>query len=239
MMVCRLFGAKPLSEPMLPYCQLDPKGHISMKCYVKFKSFHWRKCTWKWRLRNGGHFASAPVAQRCWGSFSICFQCTGNWFAPRHSLKLTHGHKKVTTCFWPFVRWIPLTKASDAELWRFLWSVPWINGWVNNRDTGNLRRHRGHYGVAVMQWLGVVMAQIFHDIMAKSVVMSQLIFLWTHWGSVMHDYVVEPSHKWFRWRLDAFPMPSPYRNQFTVTGEFPAQRASNAENVSIWWRHHE
>ena len=24
-----------------------------------------------------------------------------------------------------------------------------------------------------------------------------------------------------------------------VTGEFPAQRSSNAENVSIWWRHHE
>ena len=23
------------------------------------------------------------------------------------------------------------------------------------------------------------------------------------------------------------------------TGEFPAQRASNAKNVSIWWRHHE
>ena len=23
-----------------------------------------------------------------------------------------------------------------------------------------------------------------------------------------------------------------------VTGEFPAQRASSAENVSIWWRHH-
>ena len=24
----------------------------------------------------------------------------------------------------------------------------------------------------------------------------------------------------------------------TETGEFPAQSASNAENVSIWWRHH-
>ena len=23
-----------------------------------------------------------------------------------------------------------------------------------------------------------------------------------------------------------------------VTGEFPTQRASNAENISIWWRHH-
>ena len=26
--------------------------------------------------------------------------------------------------------------------------------------------------------------------------------------------------------------------EFTGTGEFPAQRASKAENVSIWWRHH-
>ena len=26
--------------------------------------------------------------------------------------------------------------------------------------------------------------------------------------------------------------------EFTGTGEFPAQRASNAENGSIWWRHH-
>ena len=26
----------------------------------------------------------------------------------------------------------------------------WINGWVNNRETGDLRRHRGHYDVNVM-----------------------------------------------------------------------------------------
>ena len=30
----------------------------------------------------------------------------------------------------------------------------------------------------------------------------------------------------------------PWCGEFTGTGEFPAQRASNAENVSIWWRHH-
>ena len=30
----------------------------------------------------------------------------------------------------------------------------------------------------------------------------------------------------------------PLCGEFTRTGEFPAQRASNAENVSIWWRHH-
>ena len=34
-----LFGTKPISEPMLPYCQLDPKEHISVKFYLKFKTF--------------------------------------------------------------------------------------------------------------------------------------------------------------------------------------------------------
>ena len=48
-------------------------------------------------------------------------------------------------------RWIPLTKASDAELWCFLWSAPWINGWVSNREAGDLRRHHAHDDVSVMQ----------------------------------------------------------------------------------------
>ena len=47
-------------------------------------------------------------------------------------------------------QWIPLTKASDAELWCFLWSAPLIPGWVNNRKAGDLRRHRAHYDVTVM-----------------------------------------------------------------------------------------
>ena len=30
----------------------------------------------------------------------------------------------------------------------------WINGWVNNREAGDLRRHRGHYDVNVMRFVG-------------------------------------------------------------------------------------
>ena len=45
-------------------------------------------------------------------------------------------------------RWIPLTKASDAELWFF---CAWTNGWVNNRDVGDLERHRAHYDVTVVE----------------------------------------------------------------------------------------
>ena len=58
-------------------------------------------------------------------------------------LALCAGNSPVTSEF-------PRTKASDAELWCFLWSAPWINGWVNTREAGDLRRHRAHYGVIVM-----------------------------------------------------------------------------------------
>ena len=48
-------------------------------------------------------------------------------------------------------RWITLTKASDSELWCFLWSAPWINGWVYNHEAGDLRHHRAHYDIIVMK----------------------------------------------------------------------------------------
>ena len=47
-------------------------------------------------------------------------------------------------------QWIPLIKASDAGLWCFLWSAPWINGQVNNRKAGDLKCHRAHYDVIVI-----------------------------------------------------------------------------------------
>ena len=59
-------------------------------------------------------------------------------------------------------RWISLTKASDAELLCFLWSALWINGWINNREVGDLRRHHAHSDVTVMtintvRWLHVAL----------------------------------------------------------------------------------
>ena len=45
-------------------------------------------------------------------------------------------------------QWIPLTKASDMELWYFL--CAWTTGCVNNRDASDLRCHYIHYGVTVM-----------------------------------------------------------------------------------------
>ena len=42
-MACRPFGATPLSESTLPYCQLDPKEHISVNFCSKLKTLYSRK----------------------------------------------------------------------------------------------------------------------------------------------------------------------------------------------------
>ena len=48
-------------------------------------------------------------------------------------------------------RWIPRTKASDAELWCFHLICAWINDWGNNREAGDLRRHSAHYDVTIIR----------------------------------------------------------------------------------------
>ena len=58
--------------------------------------------------------------------------------------------------YWPSVRessghrWILLTRASDAELWCYLWSASWTNGWGKNRDAGDLRRLCAQYKAIIM-----------------------------------------------------------------------------------------
>ena len=44
-----LFSAKPLSEPMLVYCQLIPSEQISVKSESKYEDFDSGKYTAKWR----------------------------------------------------------------------------------------------------------------------------------------------------------------------------------------------
>ena len=58
--------------------------------------------------------------------------------------------------YWPFVREIhrsPVNFPHKGQ-WRgalmFALICVWINGWVNNREAGDLRRYRSHYDVIVM-----------------------------------------------------------------------------------------
>ena len=58
--------------------------------------------------------------------------------------------------YWPFVRrihWPPVNYPHNGQ-WRealmFSLICAWKNGWVNNREAGDLRRHNAHYDVSVM-----------------------------------------------------------------------------------------
>ena len=55
-------------------------------------------------------------------------------------------------------RWIPRTKASERGALMFSLICARINGWVSNREADDLRRHRAHYDVIIMNlWCKVSM----------------------------------------------------------------------------------
>ena len=73
-------------------------------------------------------------------------------------------HDEVIKCkhfprYCPFVRGIhrSLVNSPHKGQWRralmFSLICVWINGWVNNREAGDLRRHRAHCDVIVMNWM--------------------------------------------------------------------------------------
>ena len=78
--------------------------------------------------------------QYVWGKYNMMTSSNGNIF-------------RVTSPCWELAghRWIPLTKASDVGHWCFLSFCAWTNGSVNNRDAGDLIRHRAHYDVTVIK----------------------------------------------------------------------------------------
>ena len=141
----------------------------------------------------------------------------------------------------------------------------WINGWVNTRDAGDLRRHRAHYDVIVMlqgcnTCTGVVLKYMgtSNTKPPKNAAqcelcayLSGLSSTWVHYSDVIMGAVTSQITsltivclltRLFRRRskkTSKLRVTGLCAGNSPVTGEFPAQRASNAENVSIWWRHHE
>ena len=82
--------------------------------------------------------------------------CNGfNYFLYDDVIKWKHFPR-----YWPFVRGIhrsPVNSPHKGQ-WRgaLLFSLICLNSWVNNHEAGDLRRHRAHYDVIVMECLGGV-----------------------------------------------------------------------------------
>ena len=96
-MACRLFGAKPFSEPVLRYCQLDRWEQSSVKLISKYSTFHSRNFTWKYHLRNVGHFV-----QGRWVKVNPYWY---NWTL-RYALNMSVFHRFLSLLHIKFPNWI-------------------------------------------------------------------------------------------------------------------------------------
>ena len=68
--------------------------------------------------------------------------------------------------YWRFVRGIHRSPVNSPHKGQWLGALMislmcvWINGWVNNGETGDLRRYRAHYEVTVMKWYPIQIYQL-------------------------------------------------------------------------------
>ena len=103
----------------------------------------------------------------CFTSYLLTYPSTcvsGIPVSGRNMLTSWHGNHddvikwKHFPRYWPFVRGIHRSpvKSPHKGQWRgaliFSLICVWISGLVNNRETGDLRRHRDHYNVTVMRF---------------------------------------------------------------------------------------
>ena len=129
------------------------------------------------------------------------------------------------------------------------------------------RRHHHHHGCFIkfemLQYIDIYLKQMMFLKQFFGVVSYHFIFCSMKIDKYGSPEPIQPTHitmtsKWVRWRLKSQPHDCLLNRLFRrrlkktsklrvtglcagnspVTGEFPAQMTSNAENVSIWWRHH-
>ena len=157
---------------------------------------------------------------------------------------------------WPSVRGIhrsPVIPPHKGQ-WRgtlmLSLTCAWINGWVNNREAGDLRRHRAHYDVIVM-------------LMRKSQT-KELRLPWTRALVQCHDqhiwvetkcwqfcrrhfqthFLELNSSSWFQFHWNLFPMKSPNDNNPALvqimgcrrTGDKPLSEPMMAQLIDAYWR---
>ena len=110
---------------------------------------------------------------------------------------------------WPFVRGIhrsPVNSPHKGQ-WRgalmFALICVWINGWVNNREAGDLRRHRAHYDVIVMVTVNKVeVRRVPEDACTQEVALSSDTNFFVIRSIALMFELITP--KWFL--LPAFPL---------------------------------
>ena len=135
---CRLFSTKPLSlcsdsslfKPMMTYHEY----HAPTQCQITIMSKNdiiICMLTASWINDDESETLRCPYFMMTSSNENV-FRITGH-FAGNSLATVNFPHKG---------------KWRGALTFSLFWA--WMNGWLNNRETGDLRRHRAHYDVTVM-----------------------------------------------------------------------------------------
>ena len=106
--------------------------------------------------RTNGGMSCLSFETTAWRSALICNGDSSMHIGTYHDdvIKWKHFPR-----YWSFVRGIHMWPANSPHKgqWRGAWLFSLIcariNGWANNGEAGDLRRHRAHYDVTVMSWV--------------------------------------------------------------------------------------
>ena len=138
------------------------------------------------------------------------------WFVllwAHYSTLLTHVHDDVIKWkhfprWWPFVGGIHRSSANSPHKgqWRgaFLFTLicAWTNSWVNNRDTGDLNRHRAHYDVTVINcfypyFLCLLQQLVRANNEETSKLRTYQTIVWQRWFYMCKQNVLLINQGWF------------------------------------------
>ena len=123
----------------------------------------------------------------------------------------------------------PTEGANDVELWGSPLCWP---QWVAECVAGHLRHHGVHVTSLhrpIKHANGFVVLSLHYNDVIMNAMASQITSL-----TIVYSSVYSGAKKTSKLRVTGF-----CEGNSPLTGEFPAQRGRNAENVSIWWRHHD
>ena len=120
--------------------------------------------------------------------------------------------------------YIPATILNDwyGSIYHILPSLQ--DNWFSCRIVYNLHHTNINYLSNSFQWYAAIKCWLYYGDVIMGAIASQIISLTIVYSPVYSD-------------ADEIKHQNSASLAF-VPGEFPAQMASNAENVSIWWRHH-
>ena len=162
--------------------------------------------------------------------------------------------------YWPFLREIhrsPVNSPHKGQ-WRgslmFSLICAWINGWVNNREAGDLiwrplwrHSNNGLYSPGlrlVLYWCVLLLHQ--RAMMTFWIILLNLDWRGIHNSDVImstmasHTTSLTSVHSTVYSGGDIYKKNIKAPRHWPLWGEFTGdRRISNAENVPIWWRHHD